>query len=116
MLFNRKGQSALEYSVLLAIIVAAIVVMQIYIKRGVQGRLREATDDIGEQYDPGHQTYERFSDSTSYVKEATTTDGVTSQAIVQDMAGTPDGEQKTLRWGKTETKALNETEWGTPTN
>ena len=32
--------------------VAAFIAMQIYIKRGVEGRLKQTADEIGEQYAP----------------------------------------------------------------
>lgn len=51
---NKKAQSTLEYGVIIAVIVAALVAMQVYLKRGVQGRLRQASDDIGEQFSPGY--------------------------------------------------------------
>ena len=47
----RKSQSMLEYSVLMIIIVAAFITMQVYIKRGFQGRWKQASDDLGDQYD-----------------------------------------------------------------
>ena len=46
------GQSTVEYAVLIAVVVGALIAMQIYMKRGVQGKLRSATDDIGEQFSP----------------------------------------------------------------
>ncbi len=49
-----KGQSTLEYAVLIIIVIGALLSIQVYIKRGVQGRLKSATDDIGEQYSPGN--------------------------------------------------------------
>jgi hypothetical protein len=49
-----KGQSTLEYAVLIIIVIGALLTIQVYIKRGVQGRLKSATDDIGEQYSPGN--------------------------------------------------------------
>lgn len=49
---RRGGQSTLEYAVVIAVVVAAAVAMQIYMKRGVQGKLRAATDDIGGQFSP----------------------------------------------------------------
>ena len=61
---NRKGQSTLEYAVVIAIIVAGLIAMQAYIKRGVQGRLRQASDDIGEQYSPGQTTSNIFTSSS----------------------------------------------------
>ena len=42
----RKSQSILEYAVLIAIVVAAIVIMQVFIKRGVSGRLKDSADRI----------------------------------------------------------------------
>jgi len=53
---KRKGQSTLEYAILIAIIVAALLAMQIYIKRGIQGKLRSSADSIGEQYSAGNMT------------------------------------------------------------
>jgi uncharacterized protein (UPF0333 family) len=49
---QRRGQSLLEYSILLVIIIAAFIVMQIYIKRGFQGRWKTTIDELGDQYDP----------------------------------------------------------------
>jgi len=46
------AQSVLEYAVLIACVAAALIAMQIYMKRGNQGRLRQASDAIGEQYAP----------------------------------------------------------------
>ncbi len=48
-----NGQSTLEYAVLIAVVAAAAIGMQIYVKRGLQGRLRQSADSIGEQYAPG---------------------------------------------------------------
>jgi len=45
-----KGQSTLEYVILLGFVVAALIAMGIYMKRGIQGRLRQSTDQVGEQY------------------------------------------------------------------
>ena len=55
MLLNHKGQSTLEYAVLIAVVVAALLAIQIYMKRGVEGKLRSASDDIGQQFD-AHRT------------------------------------------------------------
>ncbi len=54
-MFNQKrGQSTLEYAVIIAVVVAALLAIQIYMKRGVQGKLRESSDKIGEQYSAGN--------------------------------------------------------------
>jgi len=47
---QRKAQSTLEYAMVIACVVGALIAMQIYIKRGIQGKLRDAADEIGEQY------------------------------------------------------------------
>jgi Flp pilus assembly pilin Flp len=49
---NRKGQSILEYTVILVIILGVVIAMKDYVKRGVQGRWKAASDDFGDQYDP----------------------------------------------------------------
>jgi hypothetical protein len=90
----------------LAIIVGAIVIMQVYIKRGVQGRFRESADDIGEQFDPGHQTYVSASKSYSNVSETTDKTGLETQNIRN---------QTTYRWGNTTTTHLGDTTWDVPT-
>jgi len=44
------GQSTLEYAVLIVIIALALLGTQSYIKRGLQGRLRQSADDMGDQF------------------------------------------------------------------
>jgi len=46
-MFNRKGQNIAEYSILIALVIAAAVAMQVYVKRGVQGRVADAVDYTG---------------------------------------------------------------------
>jgi len=50
---NLRAASIIEYSLLLAVVVAAILGMQIYLKRAISGRWREAADTFGygRQYD-----------------------------------------------------------------
>lgn len=49
---KKEGQTLLEYILVIICIVGALVAMQHYVKRAVQGRLRMAADQIGEQYEP----------------------------------------------------------------
>lgn len=51
-MFVRNGQSIVEYGVLIAVIVGALLAMQVYVKRGLSGRLRASADSLGEQYAP----------------------------------------------------------------
>jgi len=49
-----SGQSVTEYAVLVAAVAAALVAMQFYLKRGIQGRLRDLADQISAtQYEQG---------------------------------------------------------------
>ncbi len=59
MLRNRKAQSTLEYAVLIAVVVGALIAIQIYLKRGVQGKMRESADQIGEQFEAGQTAVNR---------------------------------------------------------
>jgi len=58
-LLSKRGQSTLEYAVLIVVIIAALVAMQVYLKRGLQGRVRESSDQIGEQFSPGYTVSNR---------------------------------------------------------
>ena len=50
----RRGSLAIEYTVLIAIVVAALLGMQVYVKRAICGRWRAAADTFGHgrQYEP----------------------------------------------------------------
>lgn len=49
----RKAQSMLEYAIVIFAIIAALLAMQVYIKRGLQGRLRQGADELSpQQYEP----------------------------------------------------------------
>lgn len=49
---KNKGQSAIEYSTILIVVIGALVASQNYFKRGMQGRWKESVDQLGDQYDP----------------------------------------------------------------
>ena len=51
---KNKGMSSLEYAVVIAIIVAALLGMSVYIKRAICGKMRESGDAFGygRQYSP----------------------------------------------------------------
>ncbi len=57
MFIRKGGQSFQEYAILLGLITAALIAMQIYMKRGVQGKLRDLANQISpKQYEPTDTT------------------------------------------------------------
>ena len=66
---QRRGQSTLEYAVLIVVIIGALLTLQVYIKRGVQGRLRSAADDIGDQYSDGNTNVIKTTNRSSTTEE-----------------------------------------------
>lgn len=72
MFLNRKAQSTLEYAVLISVVVAALLGIQIYVKRGMQGRIRSSTDQIGEQFDARKTDYDYTTKRTSTTVEEVT--------------------------------------------
>lgn len=77
------GQVSLEFAILLVSIVAALLAMQAYIKRSVQGKLRQSADELGGQYDPNTteslMTASLESDVTTYVLPVQTTNGTATE-------------------------------------
>lgn len=66
---RKQGQSTLEYAILIIIIIGALLSLQVYIKRGVQGRLKSATDDIGDQFSRGNTNIQKTTTVRSYTRE-----------------------------------------------
>lgn len=50
---DRRGQSVMEYAIMLAAITVVIVATQVYFKRAVQGRWKQSADQIGEPFTTG---------------------------------------------------------------
>ncbi len=62
-MLNKKGQNTAEYAILIALVIGAAVAMQTYVKRGIQGRMRDEVADMAEttselgstkQYEPNY--------------------------------------------------------------
>jgi hypothetical protein len=41
---TRKGQGTAEYAIVIGLVIAAAVAMQVYVKRGIQGKVRDLSD------------------------------------------------------------------------
>jgi uncharacterized protein (UPF0333 family) len=79
--FNQKrGQSTLEYAVLIIIIVGALLSIQFYIKRSIQGRWKQAADDIGDQYSDGNTNVIKTTIKNSNTNE-TFNQGITESSL-----------------------------------
>ncbi len=78
MLRRIKGQSILEYAMIIAVVVGALLAIQIYMKRGLQGRLRESSDQIGEQFDAEKTDISRTTTHTGTTKQVVESGQTTS--------------------------------------
>lgn len=80
---KKNGQSTLEYAVLIVVIIAALIAMQTYLKRGIQGRMRESSDQIGSSFSPGYtvsnMTTYSYSNSTERNDGYSTTTEISNQ-------------------------------------
>ena len=94
MLRRNNGQSIVEYAVLLGVVIAALLIMQMFIKRGYQGGLKESADKFGEQFSAGGTTIHqlRTMEGDQYITEEVGTDATinnfASGAGMPDAAGT----------------------------
>lgn len=70
---RKRAQSALEYTVIIACVVMGLVAMTKYIRRSMQGKLREAMDELGQQYHPEKTRGAYSMISSSSVREQTKT-------------------------------------------
>ena len=85
----RRAQSTLEYAIMIATVVAALLCMQTYIKRGLQGKFRVTVDELGEQYDPantrGNIVISKDSDITTTIEtDEETSKTTTTETIHTD--------------------------------
>ena len=58
MFIRKRGQSTLEYALIIAVVVVALIAIVNYMRRGMLGRLKESSNQIGRQFDPagGYET------------------------------------------------------------
>ncbi|MFH1622308.1 MAG: hypothetical protein ABIA97_04215 [Candidatus Omnitrophota bacterium] len=78
------GQSITEYTVFITVVVMALLAMQIYFKRGIQGKIKDMASYIGtESYSPNLTESNYFSNRYA-VTETRYEDGVTNTWLVID--------------------------------
>jgi hypothetical protein len=89
----RKGQSTAEYAIVIGLVIAAAVAMQVYVKRGIQGKMKDASDYVDsdasgvvgttKQYEPNYMMETTMVSTRNASENATTTTGGgVSRAIV----------------------------------
>ena len=81
---RRPAQSTVEYAVLAAVVVGALLVMQIYMKRGFSGKLKESTDRVGGQFTPATATYTTHQGTTGARDDETQATGWTKATIASE--------------------------------
>jgi len=80
---KNTAQSLIEYLILFSLIVAALFGMQVYLKRGVAGKMKSSADELsgGFFYSPG---------ATQAATTIDTTTAIKSKSYVTDVAGSTD--------------------------
>lgn len=54
---KKRGQSTVEYALIIAVVLGGLLAMEYYIKRGLEGKMRESADSIGDQFSAENTTY-----------------------------------------------------------
>ena len=80
---KKRGQSTLEYAILIVVVIGAFLAMQQYIKRGLQGRLKSAADDVGDQFSPGNMNVVKHMITNSHTSD-TFFNGATKSSLLED--------------------------------
>lgn len=79
-----RAQSITEYTVFITVVVLALLAMQIYFKRGVQGKIRDMINYIGsERYNPNLTTGTSTADRL-VITDSSYIDGVSTTQVVLD--------------------------------
>lgn len=94
---NKRAQTTAEYAILIAIVIGAVVAMQVYMRRGMQGRIRNVVDHVGaggqvgnsafaftsEQYEPYYTSSEASSGRQSSEQEILGKGGVVGRSAAE---------------------------------
>jgi|WetSurMetagenome_2_1015567.scaffolds.fasta_scaffold389426_1 hypothetical protein len=122
-IFNKRGQNIAEYSILIALVIAAAVGMQLFVKRGIQGRVADVVDyhpnatildnnpnatvsieDLQfktNQYEPYYtDTSANVSSSRTYEDTLASRGGVTRKDIVENTTRAKDS-YEAYKWNNT---------------
>ena len=84
---NKTAQTTAEYAVLIALVIGAVVAMQVYVRRGINGRIQEVVDHTGQGGDVGGTTLQfsgkqvepYYLSSTSQTSQSSTNNEILSE-------------------------------------
>ena len=91
----RKGQSTAEYAIVIGLVIAAAVAMQVYVKRGIQGKIKDAVDynDANAtammktgQYEPYYVTSNMTNTRSGSSRAETKSKGEVVRTVISDNA------------------------------
>ncbi len=93
---KRKGQSTAEYAIVIGLVIAAAVAMQVYVKRSIQGKMKDAVDTnadnatflVTQQYEPEYQTNDGLRTTRASKESENTSEGggVTRTIVGKDVS------------------------------
>lgn len=100
---NKKGQSTLEFAVLIGVVVASAIAMQVYMKRGVSGKLKSGVDQIGTQYDPQNFSSNYATNTNSVRRDTVSGDTrITRSELISDETTHKTGSETLTAWEEKE--------------
>jgi hypothetical protein len=81
---KKRAQTISEYVILITLVVASVVSMFVYVKRGTQGLIGAAADQIGSQYNAEQD----FSGKGGYISNSDTTTAMVANQHTYEWPGT----------------------------
>lgn len=78
----KKGQSIIEYATFIAVMVMALLAMQVYLKRGLQGYIKDYADQISPALYNPNTTEANYSTNTTSRAETNYTKGIFRSELV----------------------------------
>jgi len=105
-MFKAKAQAPLEYVVIFAVVIAALLIMHHFVKRGYQGSVKASSDRIGSQFSTSGTTIK--TETTMRGNETTETEVLKRDDVYTSTVKTG-GELKTVTQERSEPLALEKT-------
>ena len=86
---KKNAQSTLEYAVLAVVVIAALLSVEKYLKRGVEGKIKDSADRISaEQYDSKTTNYVKVTNTFANTEDNTMAAGSTTRMLDDEQTNT----------------------------